>query len=66
MLKVDAIHNPHGAGGDEVARNHPHGGIGHWRIGQTLAERCFNFVTQLSGGFLCAIQRDLIRNPNAV
>ena len=66
MLEVHAIDNAHGSGGDEVARNDAHRGAGHGRVGQALAERRLDFVTQLSRSLLRTVQRHLIGDAHAV
>ena len=66
MLKVHAVHNTHGPRGDEVARDHADGGARHGCIGQALAESGFNFVAQLAGGLLGAVQRQAVGDAHTV
>ena len=66
MLKIHAVHNAHRPRGQEVAADHPHGGVGHRRIGQALAERGFNLVAQLPGRLLRAVQRYFVGDADAV
>ncbi len=66
MLEINAVHNAHGPGRDEVTRDHPHGGIRHGRVGQALAEGGLNLVAQLPGGLLRAVQRHLVGDADAM
>ena len=66
MLEVHTVDDAHRPRGDEVARDHPHRGVGHRRIGQALAEGGFYLVAQLAGGLLRAVQRHLVGDADAV
>ena len=66
MLKIHPVHNAHGPRGNKVARNHPHRGVRHGRVGQALAKRRLNLVAQLAGRLLRAVQRHLVGNADPV
>ena len=64
--EVDAVDDAHRPRGEEVARDHAHGGVGHRRIRQTLRERGLDLEAQLAGSFLGAIQRHVVGDAHAV
>ncbi len=64
--EIHAVHNAHRPGRDEVARQHPHGGARHGRVGQTLAESGFDLVAQLASSFLGAVQSHAVGDADAV
>ena len=66
MLKIHPIDHTHWAGGDEVARHHPHCGSRHGGVGQALAEGGLDFVAQLAGGLLGAVQRHAVGDAQAI
>ena len=66
MLKIHTVNDAHGLCGEEVARNHAHPRIGHWRVGQALAEGRLDLIAQLAGGLLCAVERDRIGHADAL
>ncbi len=66
VLEIKAVDHAHGAGDDEIAGDHAHGGAGHRRVGQALRERSFNLEAQLARRFLRGIERDFIGHPHAV
>jgi hypothetical protein len=66
MLEVHTVDDADRAGGQEVAGDDAHGGVGHRRVGQALAERSLDLEAQLAGGFLSAVQRDGVGDAAAV
>ena len=66
MFEVHAVHNAHGARGDEVTGDDANGGIRHGRVGQALAKGRFYLVAQLACGLLGAVQRHFVGNADAV
>ena len=66
VLKIHPIHNAHGARREEVARDHAHRGARHRRVGQALAERCLDLITQLPGGLLRAIECHGVSDADAM
>ena len=66
MLKIHTIDDAHRSRGDEIARDDANGRACHGRIRQALAECRFDFITQLPGGLLRAVQRHAVGDANAV
>ena len=66
MHEIHPVHNAHGPCGDEVARNHPHRGARHGRVGQALAEGGFDLVTQLARSLLRAVEGHAVGDADAV
>jgi hypothetical protein len=63
--EVDAVDDAHRARGQEVARDHAHGGVGHRRIRQALGEGRLDLEAQLAGGFLGRVERDFVGDAQA-
>ena len=64
--EVDAVDDADRPRGQEVARDHAHGRVGHRRVRQPLRERGLDLEAQLAGGLLRAVERHRVGDAHAV